>query len=117
MGDITGMLAIIFFFTSVSIVLGSFIFTRHRERVGMIEKGLKPDEIKALYAAGSRDVHPLSSLKWGILFVCIGLAIILGMFLHSYYGAEGGVFPGLIVLFAGIGLVIFYSLARKRSAE
>jgi hypothetical protein len=117
MGDITGMLAIIFFFTSLSIVIGSFIFTRHRERIGMIEKGMKTDEIKALYAAGSREVHPLSSLKWGILFVCIGLAIMLGMFLHSSYGAEGGVFPGLIVLFAGIGLVVFYAIARRRSAE
>jgi hypothetical protein len=116
MADVTGMLAIIFFFTSISILLGSYIFTRHRERVGMIEKGMKSDEIKALYAMGSHNVNPLSSLKWGILFVSVGLAILLGMFLHSSYGAEGGVYPGLIVLFAGIGLVVFYAIARKRTA-
>jgi hypothetical protein len=115
MHDITGLIAVIFFFTSVSAIIGSFIFTRHRERIGMIEKGLKTDEIKALYSSGPREINPLSALKWGILCVSVGMAILLGMFLHSYYGAEEGVFPGLIVLFAGIGLVLFYAIARKRA--
>jgi hypothetical protein len=115
--DITGMLAIIFFFTTTSIVLGSFIFTRHRERMNMIEKGMKPEDMRALYAGGARQWHPLSSLKWGIVFVSVGLAILVGMVLRAHYmDVEGGVFPALIALFGGIGLVVFYLISKKYPA-
>jgi hypothetical protein len=115
--DIEGMLAIIFFFTSLSIVLGSWIFTRHRERMGMIDKGMKSEDIKAFYQTGLRNPSPLSSLKWGILAMSAGVAILAGMALHAWYGASEGVFPALILLFAGIGLIAFYALARNRPVE
>jgi hypothetical protein len=117
MHDITGMIAVIFFFTSTAVILGSYIFTRHRERIGIIQKGLTSDEIRALYARGAGQGHPFTSLKWGIIFVCIGLAVLAGMVLHSYFWVEGGVYPALIALFVGIGLVVFYLISRKRSAE
>jgi len=110
------MLAIIFFFTSVSVVLGSWIFTRHRERMEMIDKGMKSEDIKALYSTGARNPNPLSSLRWGILAVGTGFAILAGMALHGWYGASEGVFPALITLFAGIGLILFYFIARKHPA-
>ena len=81
--------------------------------MAMIEKGLSSEEIKAMY---TRDVSrdPLSSLKWGLLFVLAGMALLLGNFLHEHYLVEEGVMVGLVCLFVGIGLVIFYSIASKK---
>ncbi|HTK82175.1 MAG TPA: DUF6249 domain-containing protein [Bacteroidota bacterium] len=97
-------------------VLITFFTSRNRERMAMIEKGLSSDEIKALYA---RDVKrdPLQSLKWGILFVLAGIALMLGNYLHDAYAVDGGVVVGMVILFVGIGLVAFYTIASKRMSQ
>ncbi len=92
----------------------TFFSSRNRERMAMIEKGLTSDEIKAMY---SRDIRrdPLNSLKWGILFVLAGVAIMLGNYLHEHYGVEEGIIVGMVCLFVGIGLVAFYIVASKKT--
>ncbi len=105
-----------FIFVTVAAVLGSLIFTRHRERMTIIEKGLPAEDVKAVYAKGTQTANPLASLKWGIVLVSIGLAVLLGTWLHETYFIDAGLFPGLIGLFGGIGLVIFYLIARKKDA-
>jgi hypothetical protein len=110
-----GMIATIFFFTTVVLIWGGIVLTRHKERMTIIERGLKPEDMKALYDRGSLRVSFGSSLKWGIIFVGIGLAILVGMWLRETYMVEGGVFPGLIALFGGIGLVVYYLIAGKKT--
>jgi di/tricarboxylate transporter len=100
-------------FMSFAAVLIIWLITRHRERVTMIEKGLTSDEIKAMYHREIRR-NPLTSLKWGILFVLAGVAIVLGNFLHAQYNTDEGVIIGLLCLFVGIGLVLFYNIASKK---
>ena len=97
-------------------VLITYFSSRHKERITMIEKGLSGDEIKALYA---RDVRrdPLGSLKWGILSVLAGIAIMLGNYLHDYYAVDEGVIVGMVFLFVGIGLVAFYGIASKKMPQ
>jgi hypothetical protein len=105
------------FFMSVAAIWGSIIITRHRERVMMIDRGLKSDEIKSLYARPGGAVHPMNSLKWGILFVSVGIAILVSIWLRETYLLSEGVFPGLITLAGGIGLLTFYFIARKQAAS
>ena len=58
-------------------VIITYITSRHRERMAMVEKGMTSEDIKALYVRQiNRD--PLSSLKWGILLVLAGAAVLLG---------------------------------------
>jgi hypothetical protein len=78
---------IVFFALIASVILVA-IFSRHRERLTMIEKGLSSEEIKAMYSRGTTRHDPLSSLKWGILFVLGGLAVLIGNFLHVQYDVE-----------------------------
>ena len=104
---------IVFFFV-IAAIWGSFILTRHKERMAMLDKGLKPEDIKQLYMKGSAQVSPLGSLKWGIVFVAVGLAVILGMWVRETMYVEEGVYPALIALFGGAGLIIFYAVARKK---
>ena len=97
----------------VGAVLTVAIVGKHRERMAMLEKGLSSDEIKAMY---TRDIRrdPLNSMKWGILFVCAGLAVILGYFLVERYQAQPPLIIGLVCLFVGGGLVLFYSFASRK---
>ena len=112
--DFTGVAIMTgFFFTTVA-VWGSYIFTRHRERVMILEKGLSPAEMKALYERSSQRIKPLSSLKWGILLVAVGVAVLLGMWADATYELEEHIYPALISLCGGIGLLVFYLIARKK---
>lgn len=104
----------IVFFLTMGAVWGSFILTRHRERVNMIEKGLKAEEIKSLYERQTFKANPLFSLKWGIVLVCIGIAIMLGIWLRENYIFNDGIIPGMIATFGGLGLVLFYFIASKK---
>jgi len=104
----------IFFFTAIAVVLAAYILTRHKERMSIIEKGLKADEYSGLYRTAARQVSTLSSLKWGLIFCLVGIAVLVGLWLRQSYDVEEGVFFGLIALAAGVGLLIFYAIARKQ---
>lgn len=104
-------------FLSTAAVLGLMLLTRHKERMSMIERGLKAEDIKSLYERGTLTVNPLSALKWGIVFVCVGLAIVLAMMAHDRMWFGEGIYPALIALFGGIGLIIFYIIASKKISQ
>src|SRR5260221_2280 len=101
---------------STAAVFISYFSSRQRERLTMIEKGLSSDEIKALYAREVRR-DPLNSLKWGILAVLAGVAIMLGNYLHDRYAVDEGAIIGMVILFVGIGLVAFYGIASKKMQQ
>lgn len=101
-------------FLSITVIIGTYLLTRHRERTQIIEKGLTAEEIRALAMAGGFRSDPLSSLKWGMVFVGIGLASTLGVWLNAAFHMEEGFIPGLIAIFGGAGLVVFYVIANKR---
>ena len=107
----------IVFFLSIATIWGAVILTKHKERMTMIEKGLKPEDIKALYEKGTLRVHPLGSLKWGMVFVAIGIAGLIGMYLHANYYVEEGIYPALMAVFGGLGLVTFYFIASRKAKE
>ncbi len=105
----------IVFFLTIAAIWGAIILARHKERMTMIEKGLKAEDIKSLYERQTLRVNPLSSLKWGMVLVCIGIAIILGIWLRDNYVFNDGIIPGLIAAFGGVGLVLFYFIAGKKA--
>jgi hypothetical protein len=104
----------IFFFLSVGAVWAVFLLTRHRERTMMIEKGMQSEEIKAMYARRWFTVNPLTTLKWGMLFVGVGLAALVGIWLRENYILNDGVIPGLMAIFGGAALIFFYFIARHK---
>jgi hypothetical protein len=52
-----------------------------------------------------------------MVFVCVGIAVLLGIWLHDAYGVEEGAMAGLIALLGGIGLIVFYLVANRKSAQ
>ncbi len=103
----------IIFFIAVAAIFITYISARHRERMAMVEKGLTTDEIKAYFTREIRR-DPFSALKWGLLFISVGLAVVLGNFLRTYYFVEEGVIIGLVCLFAGFALLVYYGIASKK---
>jgi len=101
-------------FLSIVAIVASVVLSRHRERTMMIQKGLSPEEIKAIYADERSPANPLRPLKWGLVLIGIGIAVIIGLWLEAAYDVEGGIYPALIALFGGIALVVFHLIARKR---
>jgi hypothetical protein len=106
------LIPITMFLTTAAVFI-IWIVTRHRERATMIEKGLSHEEIKAMY---HRDIKrdPFTSLKWGLMALLAGAAILLGNYLHIVYNVDEGVIFGLITLFVGIALILFYTIAVKK---
>lgn len=104
----------IVFFLTIAGIWGFTLLTRHKERMTMIEKGLKPEDMKALYQRGTLRINPLGSLKWGMIFSFVGVAALIGMYLRTAYYVEEGIYPALMCLFGGGGLIAFYLLANKK---
>lgn len=104
----------IIFFLSIVAVWGGVVLTRHKERMTIIDKGLNPADLKALYERTGRTSNPLSSLKWGIVVSLVGLAVLIGIWLRDQFMVNDGVIVGLIALLGGLGLVLFYFIASKR---
>ena len=104
----------LFMICGLASVLITYFSLRHKERVAVIQKGMGPEDIKALFAHQMLPRDPLSSLKWGMLLVFGGLAILVGNFLQEWYRTNDGVTLGLVILMVGLALVIFYGIAAKR---
>jgi hypothetical protein len=102
------------FFLSTAAVFIVWLTLRYRERTAMVEKGLSAEDIKTIYARNiKRD--PLSSLKWGILFVAIGIAAVIIGILESLHVDEGGLMIGILAVFIGAGLLLFYRIASQKN--
>lgn len=108
----------IFMFGCIAAVLWKFFDVRHKERMSIIEKGLVSEELKYLYSGVSWKTNPYSSLKWGMLAAFIGMGILVSAFLSSlFFHQEEQITAGIIFLSGGLGLITFYTIAKKRMAE
>jgi positive regulator of sigma E activity len=114
-----GILVPLAFFGVVAVVLLKHFETRHKERMAMIEKGVTPAEFKS--AAPSLRLWQgsvLSNLKWGLLFIFVGIGLLVGLQLENYFRFnEGSVIFGCILITGGFALIIFYFIAAKKLKE
>lgn len=99
--------AIVFF----SIVAVVKILADARTRNRLIEKGVANEKIRDFLGTTSQ-LHALSSLKWGMVLVGIGLAALISQAFPSYVSDE--IAFALIFIFAGIAFLVYYPLADRR---
>lgn len=105
-------------FGATAAILWKFFDTRHKERMTIIEKGLVNEDLKHLYIRSGWKTNPLSSLKYGMLAAFIGVGILISAFLSQmFFAHEEQITAGIIFLCGGLGLITFYTIAKKRLAE
>ncbi len=117
---IGGMIVGVLFFFVCGAVLIIFFTNRHKERMSMIEKGFLPEQMRSKSIKPFTTNSQLSSLKLGIIAVAIGLAITTAIILENFYSMQnniGGLYPALIFLYSGVGLIVYYIIAAKKIKE
>jgi hypothetical protein len=84
-----------------------YLAIRRKERMALIEKGLSADVLEA-------HRRTPSTLKWGMVFLGVGIGILIGRILAEYtmLGEEESFFS-MVFLFGGLSLLIFYFLEKK----
>jgi Na+/H+-dicarboxylate symporter len=104
-----GILVPIAFFAMVFGIV--YLAIRKKERTLMIQRGLDPSTFEP-------KKTQLGNLKWGLLFLGVGVGILLGRVFASYtcLGEEASYFS-LICLFGGLSLVVYHFIARKMEKE
>jgi uncharacterized protein DUF6249 len=104
MNDLEFIIPVAFFV----VVYGIFqLYVRRKERLALIDKGLTA----AIFNSES-NVSP--SLKYGIFCIGIAIGFLMGEILAEFtHLNEGIAYLSMIFLFGGIGLVVYYFIAKK----
>ena len=90
------------------------ILSDNRIRNKLISKGMVDDKIQYLYQAKQASLNP-SSLKWGIVLVAIGAALLIGQIFPE--SVEEEMMIALMFLFSGAGLILFYFMESIKSKQ
>jgi len=98
------------FFAMVALIV-KFVID-HKTRRLLIEKGMVDEKVKYLFKNGTQL---LSSMKWGMVLIGIGLALLISQIFRYSISEEAGI--GLMFLFAGIGFIIYYFMAKSRMSD
>ena len=94
---------------SVFAMIFGIVYTalRHKERMMLIKTG---GQASSLETKG----NILGSLKWGMIFIGIGLGIIIGKIVASNTSMEEeAAFFSMICLFGGSALMLYYIFANR----
>lgn len=95
------------------IVLIVKYITDNRTRQKLIDKGMVDEKIKYLFVRGQEE--PMSSLKWGLVLIAIGVALTLNVMFPAI--AEGPASIGVMFLFAGIAFIVYYMIVKSKLKE
>ncbi len=111
---LTGVLIVFIIFSTAAFVIKVVSDNRIRRR--LIESGQLDEKVKFLtFHSGRRPADPLSSVKWGMVMIGIGLALLIGQ-LFPYDVTEEMTF-GLMFLFAGLAFLIYYNIQKRQASD
>lgn len=101
-------------FGTLGLVVYTWLSARHKERMAMIEKGVSPSDFKSTSLKEVFTPNPLSSLKWGMLAMFVGIGLAVGNILDSLYYLDDSVYFASMLVFGGLSLVLFYFIASRK---
>jgi hypothetical protein len=102
-------------FAGGAIVAYKYFDGRHKERMTAIEKGLNPADLKSIAAPKMWRAHPLTNLKWGLILLFVGVAILTANVIHEMtHLEETALYWSSILIAGGLALVLFYTIANSK---
>ena len=103
-------------------IIGSFgasiywftkVMTDYILKKKMIEKGFVNEDAQALFKINQQADGKYSSLKWGLITLSAGLALIAIEFVNMYRSSS---LPyGIFAVFVSIGFLAYYFIVQKKS--
>jgi len=96
-----------------AIVMIIKIVTDYRTRKELIAKGEVNENIKFLYEKYSVKSNVLNNVKWGLVLLGIGLAMVSKQIFNDFITDESVL--GLMFVFSGIGFLVYYGIASMAS--
>jgi len=105
--DLAAIVVPVAFFASVGWIIK--IITENITLRRAIDKGLACPEVASLFR---REAAAASALKWAFVLIGIGLGLAIGL-LAVPNDLQQEVSISLSVILAGVGLLLYYLLARK----
>ena len=110
------IIAIIFTFGIPGVIIFWAIQSKHRERMKLIEKGLTPEEVRAYFAdAEKKPKSPYATLKWGILFLFLGIGFFLANVLEYSLEIGEDLTPALLLFFGGAAFIVYYLIVKSKT--
>ncbi len=85
--------------------------TRNKERLALIEKGMDAGIFKENKVAP--PVWKVFVLNLALLLMGIGIGILIGLAIESTAGYHDALYPGVIFLMAGTGLLSGFFMTKK----
>ena len=115
MGDnLMVVLNLFIIFGAIFMVIKTISDNRLRQR--LIDQGQIDENAKSLFAKQPAEwLTGLNAVKWGMVLIGIGLAVIAGRFFEFQYQDE--ISWGLALIFSGVAFLIYYSMYKKSEAE
>jgi len=109
------IVAIIFTFGIPGVIIFWAIQSKHRERMKLIEKGLTPEEVRDYFRdAEKKPRNPYSTLKWGILFLFLGIGFFLANILEYTLEVGEDFMPALLLFFGGAAFIVYYLIIKSK---
>jgi hypothetical protein len=99
------------FFSVVAFVK---IVSDNKVRSKLIDKGMVDENVKYLYT-NRLEYHCPAAMKWGMVLIGIGLAFLIGVWAPS--DLQGEITAGSIFILAGLGLIIYYIIAKRMANQ
>lgn len=96
-------------FLTIAAISISYFYLRYRERSTIIEKGLTPDQMLALY---DKKKDPLLMLKIGVVVFFFGLGLGIGMLIEEANGNDAWI-PFLLFTSTGLGFIVAFYLSKR----
>ncbi len=89
-----------------------YLHTRNKQRLAMLEKGVDP---KAF--CPKPTANKFASLKWSLLLIGVALGLLFASILKSSADLEEGAQFAMVLLFGGLGLLVYYFIIRKNDKD
>ncbi len=101
-------------FGTIGFVIKTIADSRIRSKA--IEKGIVNDDLKNLFErAGDQFLTGLNAIKWGMVLMGIGIAIVVGRFFPYEYADEATF--GLAFILAGLAFIIYYTIYKNAESQ
>lgn len=111
------VLIVLVVFGSVGLVTWRWIEARQKVRIAMIEKGVTPADFKGMSVGDMLRSNPLSSLKWGLLLMFVGIGSLIATWLDEVYNLRDSIYLASMLVWGGLALIIFYFIAAKKMKQ